>query len=240
LALYAQQLTALRAQEEGPIASEIASLSEQRARLLGDQARTAEKVESAQEEGAAADLENERQVGGVDGRPRGDGRLANDAAKQKELAGQQVRFLAEHKKDLAQDSDRLAQQIAAARQQQEQIQPRYIEAAHRLEQERDGRLIQPTSGPLTVVLGLMKLRDDPEKGPAVWAVTVAAWSSVMVLELAFFLVRTVFRSASNHDFALNIDVQRRAAREVHRFAADVRDVRQRQPLRVVGGDAQNP
>ena len=184
---------------------------------LSEQSRAGDKIVSAHEGATAADLENERQLNGVDA-SRGDGPLAKDAAKRRELAAEQARFLEAHQKDLAQDAARLSEQIAAAENRLAQARPHYAEAERKLENERDGRLAKATGGPLTAVRGLIKLRHDPEQGAAVALVTVLSWSGIMVLELAFFLARTLFKPASVHDLAVNTDVKKpRAALLAHEF-----------------------
>ncbi len=236
MADYEQRLAALRARELGPLEDEIANLTNQRAHVLSERSRAGDKIVTAREDAASADLERERQVYGVDARAAGDGPIAKDAAKRRELAAEQAQFLADRQRGLAQDADRLGQEITAASTRLTQMRPRFAEEVRKLEAERETRLIKATSGPLTVVMGLLRLREDPERGPSVWFITFLAWSGVMTLELAFFLVRLVFKPASVHDLAVNTDTQRRAATLAHDFADHIREARRRQPLRVVGAD----
>ncbi len=240
IAEYDQKLAALRAQEVGPLEIEVASLTDQRTHALSEASRAGDKIASAHDGAAAADLERERQVNGVDARLQGDGPLAKDAAKRLELATEQALLLAGRQKDLAQDAERLSQESAAANIQLAQVQPRYAAAVRNLESERDARLVKATTGPLTVVLGLLKLRQDPEQGGAVTLVTFLSWSGIMVLELSFFLARSLFKPASFHDLAVNTDLQRRAAALAHDFTEEIRETRRRQPLRVVGDDDPAP
>lgn len=235
IAEYHQKLAALRAAEVGPLENEVADLMRQRSSALTARAQVGTRIEQTQAEAAKAALDNEREINGVD-RSAGDGPLAKDARKRQDLAAQQAQFLAAHRQELAQDADRLGREVAEANRRLAQVQPRFQEAVRKLEVERDSRLTKSTSGPLTVVRGLLKLQSDPEQGPAVWLVSIMAWSGIMVLELAFFLVRSLFKSASIHDAAVNVDVQRRAARLAHGSAEELRELRRRHPLRVVGDD----
>jgi hypothetical protein len=84
--------------------------------------------------------------------------------------------------------------------------------------------------------GLLALSADPDASPAVWTVSIMGWSAVMALELAFFLIRSVFRSASIHDAAVNADVQRRAVSLAHSLEDHVREHQPRPRFRVVGED----
>lgn len=240
IADYEQRLTALRAREIEPLENEIASLVTQRSRALGQQSQAGEQLVAAREDAAAADLEQGRQVHGLDAREAGDGPIAKDAAKRRELASEQAQFLTERQQSLGRDLDRLSQEIKVATARLDQMRPRFAEDVRRLEAERDARLIKATSGALTVVMGLLRLREDPERGPSVWFITFLVWSGVMTLELAFFLVRLVFKPASMHDLTVNTDTHRRAAMLAHEFAEHVREVRRRQPLRVVGDDDPGP
>jgi hypothetical protein len=235
IAEYDRKIAALRAAEVGPIGTEISDLTRRRTDVIAEQAQAAKKIEEVQAQAAMAALDNEREINGID-RPAGDGPLAKDAIARKALAAAQLQFVTARRQQLDEDAERLRQQTGEANRRLAQAQPRFDWEKHSLEEERNARLIKPTNGPLTVARGLLRLQSDPDQAPALWLVTIMAWSGIMVLELAFFLARSIFKSASIHDVTVNVDVQRRAARLAHGSAEELRELRRRHPLRVVGDD----
>ena len=235
-AAYNQRLAELRAETVTPSESEVADLTRQRDQALAGRFHAGDDMLAAENASLAADLEREQQDGGIGGRRPGHGVLAIDAEEQRNLATARARNLAARKSELGADADDLSPQINAAKIQLASALQRFNAEARQLRAERDGQLLRPTTGPLTVALGLMALQADPHDGPAVWAVSIMASSAIMALELAFFLVRSVFRSASVHDAYVNVDTQRRVVTLAHDLEHHVRQQRRRPPLRVVEDD----
>lgn len=235
-AAYDQRIAAIRAEMVSPLEAEIADLTRERDQALADRSHAGVEVLAAQNASLAADLEREQQDGGIGGRLRGHGVLAVDAEEQRNIAAAKAGNLAKRKMDLAAEADQLTGQIDGANARLVNALARFNAQSQQLRAERDSQLLKPTNGPLTVALGLMALQADPQDGAAVWAVSIMASSAVMALELAFFLVRSVFRSASVHDAYVNADTRRRAVTLAHELENHVRQQRGRPPLRVVEDD----
>jgi hypothetical protein len=231
---YEAGIQAARQRVLGPADAHRATLLSRRATAARAAATAQQAADAAYSESQAADLERERQVGGVMERVEGDGPLAKDAAKRRDLARERISYLAAQRKEAEVQDRQAAQELAAADAQLAAAQAQLNREIATLRRERDDRLQQATNGPLTVVLGMLKLRSDPVYRPAVLLVSLLAWSGIMVLELGFFLSRSVFRAASVHDLGVNTDARRRAADMAHHFSDHIQRVRQRHPLRVVG------
>jgi len=237
---YDNRIAALRGLDVAPIEQKIADQGKRLDAITDSETQADTDRQKAFTDSQAQDLESERQDNGVGGRDHGHGDLAKDAERQRDLARDRVRIADAQKKELSEQQSALETQVSTMTSQLTTARNQYRNDVALLQKERDMRLLRPTDGPMTVVLGWLKLQSNSETATAVHLTTLIAWITMMTLELAFFLCRVVFKSASIYDTRINTRMRREAVQLASEFAADVAEARRRPPLRIVAANEPTP
>lgn len=236
---YERRIEALRQLEVVPAENRVKNLTGRLDVIVKGRAAARQAWSDAFAASQAQTLEMRRQDDGFGDRLVGHGKLARDAQEQSDLAREQMQVAQARQAQLDGEQQSAQLQLDAARGDLSSANKQFGKDKTALLVERDGRFVHTTSGPMAVVLGWLKLQSNVEIAVAVRLTTSIAFLTVMTLELAFFLCRVPFKGEQMHDVRLRDRMRREVVTLGADFAAQVREARQRAPLRVVADNEDN-
>lgn len=222
-----------------PLDTELGALQSQRESVRSQIAEHRTLVDEADQSEATSRIEAQREEDGLDHRDEGRGEKYRDALR---LQAEAMRSAARAREEIArlsEDVKGIDEGIASLKTGRLNLGREIDDGIQALDakKSRDPRWIPERDDPIKRIKALWKLRADPEEGPVLMWISGSIMLLLIIVELSFVLIRSVYAPSSVYMVRLIADIKADAVGVTAAYQRKMEEVhkRPRGRFRVVGG-----